>query len=102
MIGPANPGSRVTISDVGGRGFALDAEYVIATSTFIAEGGECYYAFAEAASSLVTVGYIDYQALQFYLQNECGGVVPDAYANPWGQGRIVMLGRAAEEVRPAA
>lgn len=93
VFAPANPGARVTITDVGGKGFSLDDEYVIATSNFIAEGGDCYYAFAESAStSYRSIGYLDYQALQFYLEEACGGVVPDAYADPMGQGRITFVG----------
>ena len=101
IAAPANPGSRVTISDVGGKGFSLDATYTIATVNFIAEGGDCYYAFAAAgATSFKSIGYIDYQALQYYLAEECSGQVPDRYSDPWGEGRITIVG--AEEVAEAA
>ncbi len=87
---PANPGSRVTISDVGGKGFDLDATYTIATLNFIAQGGDTYYCFAEAgALNYQSIGYEDYQALQHYLQDELGGTVPDTYAQP--QGRITVI-----------
>ncbi|MBO4352532.1 MAG: bifunctional metallophosphatase/5'-nucleotidase, partial [Eggerthellaceae bacterium] len=85
---PANPGARVTITDVGGKGFDPQATYVIATISFIAQGGDTYYCFAEAASdNYQTIGYSDYQALQYYLQDELSGTVPETYAQP--QGRVI-------------
>lgn len=87
---PAKPGSRVTISDVGGKGFDLNATYTIATLNFLAQGGDTYYCFAEAGSvNYQSIGYLDYQALQHYLQDELGGTVPDTYAQP--QGRITVI-----------
>ena len=88
---PANPGARVTITDVNGKGFDLDATYVIAVSAFIASGGDTYYAFAEAGDQTQEyIGYVDYQAFQYYLEDELGGTVPDSYAEP--QGRITVIG----------
>ena len=85
---PANPGARVTLSDVGGKGFDLQATYNIATTGFISQGGDTYYCFAEAAvDNSYTIGYTDYQALQYYLQDELDGTVPEAYAQ--SQGRVV-------------
>ena len=87
---PASPGARVTITDVNGKGFDLDATYVIVVSAFTASGGDAYYAFAEAGSqSQEYIGYLDYQALQYYLEDELGGTVPDSYAEP--QGRITVI-----------
>ena len=78
---PANPGSRITITDVNGKGFDPDEKYLIATTDFIAHGGDTYYCFAEAGhASFRSTGYLVYQALQYYLEDECGGTVPDAYA----------------------
>lgn len=87
---PANPGARVTITDVGGRGFSLDDTYTVATIEFIAQGGDTYYGLAEAASTTkVDVGYLDYEALRYYLEEGLGGVVPDRYATP--QGRVTLI-----------
>lgn len=86
---PANPGLRITIKDVGGKGFDLDGKYLIATSDFIAHGGDTYYCFAEAAQgSFRTTGYTFYEALRYYLEDECEGVVPDVYAQ--SQNRITV------------
>ena len=54
---------------------------------FIAQGGDTYYCFAEAANeSYRGIGYVDYQAIRHFLKDELGGTVPDKYAEP--QGRI--------------
>ncbi len=80
---PANPGSRVTILDVGGRGFSLDDEYSIAASSFITSGGDTYYAVAEAYQKTgFTTGYSDTDALVNYLQTALGGVVDESYEKP--------------------
>lgn len=86
---PANPGARVTITDVGGRGFSLEDTYVIAIADFLAEGGDTYYAFAEAAQySFQSTGYYVYQGIQYYIEEQ-GGTIPEAYREP--QGRITVI-----------
>ena len=86
---PANPGARVKITDVGGRGF--DANASVATLTFICGGGDTYYAFREAADAEqpVTFGF-DYEALTSYLVERCNHEVPAEYSAP--QGRITITG----------
>ena len=88
---PALPGSRVTITDVGGRGFDEKETYSIATSSFICEGGDTYYAFKEAydAERPVPFGF-DYEAITSYLVEACNHEVPADYAQP--QGRITITG----------
>lgn len=88
---PVNPGARVTIADVGGRGFDKEATYAIAMTTFLCEGGDTYYAFKEAfdAEQPVTFGF-DYEAIVSYLVVACDHAVPDSYAEP--QGRITIVG----------
>ena len=88
---PANPGARVTIADVNGKGFDVDAKYLLATTDFIAHGGDTYYCLAEAAQqSFQSSGYVVFEAMDYYLTDECAGAVPDAYAEP--QGRITIIG----------
>ena len=88
---PANPGSRVTIQDVGGKGFSLDAEYVIASSDFVCVGGDTYYCFAEAAqTTLKSTNYLVSDALRYYLEEELGGVVPERYKEPEGRISIIV------------
>jgi 2',3'-cyclic-nucleotide 2'-phosphodiesterase (5'-nucleotidase family) len=89
---PANPGSRVTIHDVGGRGFNLDDTYTIASIDFLCAGGDTYYVFAEAAQeTMKSINYLQYDCLQYYLQEACNSIVPEEYADPAGQGRIEII-----------
>ncbi len=87
---PAQPGSRVTITSVGGRGFSLDASYVIAASSFITSGGDTFYAVAEAYQNTgYTTGYSDTDALINYLQTGLNGTIGEQYAQ--AQGRVLLL-----------
>ena len=89
---PAKPGARVHITDVNGKGFDLRATYTVATIDFVATGGDTYYCFEEAAlDGVETAGYLNYQAIQYYLADECGGVVPDRYSTT--EGRITIIGQ---------
>jgi 5'-nucleotidase/UDP-sugar diphosphatase len=84
---PANPGARITITDVGGKGFSLDAQYTIAAASFITDGGDTYYAMAKAYNANgVTTGVSDFDALTNYVSSELGGIISERYAEP--QGRI--------------
>ena len=72
-----------------GKGFDLDGTYIIATTAFVAHGGDTYYRFAEAGhESFRSTGYTVYEALRYYLEDECEGVIPDAYAQ--SQNRITV------------
>lgn len=88
---PASPGSRVKITDVGGKGFDESESYSIAASSFLCAGGDTYYAFKKAvdAEPPVTFGF-DYEALASYLVEGCKYTVPEEYAEP--QGRITIIG----------
>jgi 5'-nucleotidase len=86
---PAAPGSRVTITDVGGRGFSSDERYVVALNSFIADGGDSYHVVAQAyQESGYTTGYTDTDALIHYLQTGLGGTIGSAYAA--SQGRVTL------------
>ena len=88
---PTQVGARVTIQDVGGRGFNESETYSIATSSFICAGGDTYYAFKEAYDAeLPTVFGFDYEALSSYLAVACDHEVPPDYENP--QGRMTITG----------
>ena len=87
---PAAPGSRVTITEVGGKAFDPKAKYTIATIDFVASGGDTYYSFAQAgARTKVYVGYLDFEALVNYMKTELGGTIPEEYKEP--QGRITII-----------
>ena len=88
---PAAPGARVSIQSVGGKKFDPNATYTIATLNFIAQGGDTYYAFAQAAQTgYEGLGYTDFDALQNYLANELGGHVPASYAQPQGRTTVIV------------
>lgn len=90
-LSPAAPGARVTISEVGGRGFDESETYTIAMTDFLSAGGDTYYVFKEASEVArpVTLAF-DYEALSSYLVVQCDHVVPQEYAQ--SQGRITILG----------
>ena len=88
---PAAPGTRVTITEVGGKPFDPEVTYTIATIDFIASGGDTYYRFAQAcAKTKVYAGYLDSEALKNYLKTEMNGTIPEIYAKP--QGRVTLTG----------
>ena len=86
---PANPGARVSITDVGGKGFDPEAIYTIATNEFVAAGGDTYYVFRYAnATARVESGVALEDAMIDYITDELGGVIGQDYAQP--KGRIVI------------
>ena len=88
--GPANPGSRVTIHSVGGKPWEADARYLLATSDFLCQGGNTYYAFKRAADTEIpAVCDFDYEALSGFLTVACDHEVPNVYSEPQGRIRIV-------------
>jgi len=88
---PANPGSRVTITSVGGEAFDLSANYTVVVNSFLAEGGDTYYTMTEA-SYVQDMGIIDAEALIMYVDS-LGGTIGVEYAEP--QGRMTIVGEAA-------
>ena len=89
---PAKPGSRVTIEDVGGRGFDLNDTYTIAANDFMCAGGDTYYVFAEAAqATMKDINYLVSDSVRYYLEEAMNATVPDQYADPAGAGRITII-----------
>jgi len=83
---PADPGARVAISDVGGRGFDLDDTYAIAVSGFITDGGDTYFAVAEAFQDTgFYTGYSDTDALINFIKTKLEGSIGSDYAAPAGR-----------------
>ena len=87
---PAKPGMRVTITSVGGKAFDPDATYNIAVPEYLTSGGDTYYPLTDPSKVTVhDVDYLDVDAVRNYLNEELGGSVGAAYAQP--QGRITVL-----------
>ncbi len=79
---PAAPGSRVTVTSVGGKAFDPNATYNIAVNNFMADGGDTYYVFTNA-SQVIDTEVVDAEGLISYV-NSLGGVIGEAYAAPKG------------------
>jgi len=75
---PAAPGSRVTITSVGGKAFDLNATYNIAVNNFMADGGDTYYVFTKA-SQVIDTGVVDAEGLISYV-NSMNGIIGEEYA----------------------
>lgn len=84
---PANPGSRVTITSVGGKAFDLKETYYIATNNFTAAGGDTYYVFGQAGY-VVQTEIVDADALISYV-NSMDGIIGEEYKKP--AGNITMV-----------
>lgn len=86
VYAPATPGARVTITEVGGRPFDLNATYTIATNEFLAAGGDTYYVFRYASSNENTdIGVSLEDAMIDYITDALGGIVGEEYAAPRDQ-----------------
>jgi 5'-nucleotidase len=86
---PAKPGSRVTISDVGGRGFGLSETYTLVSTDFVMNGGDTAYAIKQAVAANGTQSCeFDYEAVVSYFEENLQGAVREGYAQP--QGRITI------------
>lgn len=87
---PKNPGSRVTIAEVGGEPFDPEKTYRVATSEFIVRGGDAYgHTVEPGAVESVSIGYVDKDAIVNYIKEELNGELPDTYRQ--AQGRITIL-----------
>lgn len=95
---PAAPGSRVTITSVGGKAFDPKANYTVVVNSFQAEGGDTYYALTQGSFKQNT-GIVDANALIQYV-NSMKGVISKEYANPQGRITVVSKPAAMPEVKP--
>ena len=95
---PAAPGSRVTITSVGGKAFDPKANYTVVVNSFQAEGGDTYYALTQGSFKQNT-GIIDADALIQYV-NSLKGVIGKEYAKPQGRITVVTKPASIPEVKP--
>jgi len=87
---PAKPGSRVTITSIGGEPFDPDAVYTICTNDYTAAGGGTYVVFKylNQQTGYNTTKPLE-EALVDYVTNVLGGTIIAPYDAP--QGRITIL-----------
>lgn len=80
--------NRVTIENVNGQPFDLDATYAVITNNFVAAGGDTYHAFAEASNQYDTGIQLD-EAVMDYITTELGGTIGEEYASPFGRIHVI-------------
>lgn len=80
------------VSNVLVNGEPLDPEkvYTVASHNFMLKDGGDGYSMFKNGTVVVDEVMLDNQMLITYIVEELGGVVGEAYANPYGQGRIVI------------
>lgn len=91
---PANPGSRITITEINGEPFDPNEVYTVATNDFTAAGGDTYYVFSEGTNLTMTAVALD-DALINYVSEVLDGVIT---AEQYGEsaGRIKIVSEPAE------
>ncbi len=97
---PANPGSRVTINEVGGKPFDPNANYTVAVNAFQAEGGDTYYALTQG-SYIQDTGLTDAEVLISYVKS-MNNVIDETYAQSQGRIKIVSETVAKPETETPA
>ena len=85
--GPASI-RRVSIQDINGQPFDVNARYAVITNNFISAGGDTYYVFGNAVDQFDTGLPLD-EVIMLYVQEELGGVIGQQYANT--EGRITVI-----------
>ena len=90
---------RVSIKSVGGKAFDAKAVYTIATTDFMASGGDTYYAFSAASVNYDLGVPMDEVVMDFIKTELKGTVTAEAYGAP--AGRITIVTAPAEPEQPA-
>ena len=89
----ANPGARIKDVTVAGEPLDLEATYTVATNDFSAVGGDTYYAFKDAKSTMVDTGAPLDQALADYVNEALDGVITaERYGQPAGRINVKYVG----------
>ena len=86
-FGPASI-ERVTIDEVNGKPFDVNATYAVITNNFCAAGGDTYYAFASASAQFDTGFPLD-EVLMQYISEVLGNVIAEPYIE--AQDRITII-----------
>ena len=87
---------RVKNVMVGGEPLDLEKTYILASHNYmLLDNGDGYTMF-KGAPLLQDCVKLDNQVLGDYIIETLGGVIPEEYAEPYGQGRIVAVEEAPE------
>ena len=88
---------RVKNVKVNGEDLDLERVYTLASHDYmLLNNGDGNTMFA-GANLLVDRSMLDNQVLMNYIQGSLGGVIPEDYADPYGQGRITIVEEAPAE-----
>ncbi|MBQ8201995.1 MAG: bifunctional metallophosphatase/5'-nucleotidase [Clostridia bacterium] len=85
---------RVKNVMVGGEPLDLTKTYKLASHNYMLKSAGDGYAMFKGAKLLIDETLIDNQVLITYITTELGGVVGEAYSEPYGQGRIIGVPEA--------
>ena len=85
---------RVKNVTVGGEPLELDKTYTLASHNYMLKNGGDGYSMFAGAKLLQDEVMLDNQVLINYITGVLGGVVGEAYAEPYGEGRIVIVEEA--------
>ena len=80
---------RVKNVVVGGEALDVNKTYTLASHNYMLKSAGDGYAMFAGAKLLIDETLIDNQVLITYITTELNGVVGEAYADPYGQGRII-------------
>ena len=85
---------RVKNVMVGGEPLELDKTYTLASHNYMLKNGGDGYAMFGGCKLLQDEVMLDNQVLINYITGSLGGVVGEEYAEPYGEGRIVIVEEA--------
>jgi len=85
---------RVKNVTVGGEPLDVNKTYTLASHNYMLKSAGDGYSMFAGAKLLIDETLIDNQVLITYITTELGGVVGEAYSEPYGQGRIIGVPEA--------
>ncbi len=85
---------RVKNVMIGGQPLDVNGTYTLASHNYMLKSAGDGFAMFAGAKLLIDETLIDNQVLITYITTELGGVVGEAYADPYGQGRIIGVPEA--------
>ena len=76
------------------NGEPLDKErtYTLASINYLLKTGGDGYIFSGKCDLYIDEGVLDIDVLASFIENDLGGIIPEEYRNPYGNGRIKEIG----------